>query len=147
MPLFGMPWQLALHFLTVLMSLSLHQLPTLQDGRPEPNEAGGTSCHVRASTRQRLVVRWKGMRPSMRQCRASPEILQMSSTCRVQVLAYVSRVKDVDCTVDNETFTIEDVEANDVRCPDQEAAKLMYKGGCSRCFACPTPLVWVTAPL
>ena len=46
-----------------------------------------------------------------------------------QVLAYVSRVKDVVCTVDNETFTIEDVEANDVRCPDQEAAKLMYKGG------------------
>ena len=45
------------------------------------------------------------------------------------MLAYVSRVKDVDCVVDNETFTIEDVEANDVRCPDQEAAKLMYKGG------------------
>ena len=30
--------------------------------------------------------------------------------------------------VDNDTFTLEEVEANDVRCPDQEAAKAMYKG-------------------
>lgn len=58
----------------------------------------------------------------------------------MQVLAYVSRVKDVDCDVDNETFTIEDVEANDVRCPDQEAAKLMYKGEPRTCSLCLTPL-------
>lgn len=45
-----------------------------------------------------------------------------------QILAYVNRVRDVDCQVDNETFTLADVEANDVRCPDQEAAKAMYKG-------------------
>ncbi|KAK9842532.1 hypothetical protein WJX81_004756 [Elliptochloris bilobata] len=45
----------------------------------------------------------------------------------VEILAYVNRVRDVDCEVDNETFTLEDVEANDVRCPDQEAAKAMYK--------------------
>ena len=48
-------------------------------------------------------------------------------TC-VQVLAYVSRVRDVTSSVDNSTFTLEDVEANDVRCPDSEAAKAMYKG-------------------
>ena len=45
-----------------------------------------------------------------------------------QVIAYVSRVKDVTCDVDNSTFTLAQVEANDVRCPDQEAAKAMYKG-------------------
>lgn len=45
-----------------------------------------------------------------------------------QILAYVNRVRDVDCQVDNEAFTLADVEANDVRCPDQEAAKAMYKG-------------------
>ena len=31
--------------------------------------------------------------------------------------------------VDNSTFTQEQVEANDVRCPDAEAANAMYKGG------------------
>ena len=45
-----------------------------------------------------------------------------------QILAYVNRVRDVYCQVDNETFTLAEVEANDVRCPDQEAAKAMYKG-------------------
>ncbi|EIE21045.1 chorismate synthase [Coccomyxa subellipsoidea C-169] len=44
----------------------------------------------------------------------------------VEVLAYVSRVKDVGCTVDNSTFTLADIEANKVRCPDAEAAKAMY---------------------
>ncbi|BDA45158.1 Chorismate synthase, chloroplastic [Coccomyxa sp. Obi] len=45
----------------------------------------------------------------------------------VEVIAYVSRVRDVGCDVDNSTFTLEQVEANDVRCPDPEAAKAMYK--------------------
>ncbi len=45
-----------------------------------------------------------------------------------QILAYVNRVRDVTCEVDNEAFTLADVEANDVRCPDQEAAAAMYKG-------------------
>ena len=44
------------------------------------------------------------------------------------MIAYVSRVHDVGCDVDNSTFTLEQVEANDVRCPDAEAAKAMYKG-------------------
>ena len=46
----------------------------------------------------------------------------------MQVLAYVSRVKDVGCSVDNSTFTLADIEANDVRCPDAVAAKAMYAG-------------------
>lgn len=44
-----------------------------------------------------------------------------------EVLAYVNKVRDVGCTVDNETFTLEQVEANPVRCPDAAAAELMYK--------------------
>ncbi len=47
----------------------------------------------------------------------------------VQVLAYVSRVRDVTSNVDNSTFTQEQVEANDVRCPDAKAAEAMYAGG------------------
>lgn len=44
------------------------------------------------------------------------------------MLAYVNKVRDVGCDVDNETFTLEQVEANPVRCPDAAAAELMYKG-------------------
>lgn len=47
---------------------------------------------------------------------------------RLQVLAYVNRVKDVTSDVDHATFTQAEVESNDVRCPDSEAAKKMYKG-------------------
>jgi hypothetical protein len=46
----------------------------------------------------------------------------------MQVLAYVNRVRDVVSDVDHASFTQEDVEANDVRCPDAAAAQLMYKG-------------------
>jgi len=42
-----------------------------------------------------------------------------------EILAYVSRVHHVDCHVDQDTFTMEDVESNMVRCPDQEAATKM----------------------
>jgi hypothetical protein len=47
---------------------------------------------------------------------------------RMQILAYVNRVRDVEAEVDNEAFTLEQVESNPVRCPDPEAAQLMYKG-------------------
>ena len=54
-----------------------------------------------------------------------------------QILAYVNRVRDVTCNVDNEAFTLADVEANDVRCPDQEAAAAMYKGApCAAAVRC-----------
>mmetsp|Transcript_29662 Transcript_29662/g.76129 ORF Transcript_29662/g.76129 Transcript_29662/m.76129 type:complete len:242 (-) Transcript_29662:316-1041(-) len=44
-----------------------------------------------------------------------------------QVLAYVNRVRDVSVNLDNSKFTMEDVEANIVRCPDPEAAEAMIK--------------------
>lgn len=45
-----------------------------------------------------------------------------------QVLAYVSDVMDVGSNVDMANFTMEDVESNIVRCPDQEAAQKMIDG-------------------
>jgi hypothetical protein len=46
----------------------------------------------------------------------------------LQVLAYVSDVMDVGSNVDMASFTMEDVESNIVRCPDQEAAQKMIDG-------------------
>ena len=45
-----------------------------------------------------------------------------------EVLAYVSRVRDVGCDVDDATFTLEQVESNIVRCPDAAAAQKMIDG-------------------
>lgn len=45
-----------------------------------------------------------------------------------QILAYVNAVRDVRSNVDNSKFTLEEVESNIVRCPDQEAAKKMIDG-------------------
>lgn len=47
---------------------------------------------------------------------------------RMQILAYVNKVKDIGSNVDHSTFTMEDVESNIVRCPDQVAAKSMIDG-------------------
>ena len=49
----------------------------------------------------------------------------LSTVCGCEVLAYVNRVKDVDCSVDPDSFTLADVESNMIRCPDQEAAERM----------------------
>ncbi|GMH72155.1 hypothetical protein TL16_g05842 [Triparma laevis f. inornata] len=49
------------------------------------------------------------------------KILDISN--KVEILGYVSKVQEVDCDVDPDTFTLEDVEANIVRCPDQAAAE------------------------
>lgn len=44
----------------------------------------------------------------------------------IEVLAYVSKVQDIETTaVDHDTFTMEDVDSNIVRCPDPEKAELM----------------------
>lgn len=40
----------------------------------------------------------------------------------------MSKVRDIECDVDNSAFTMADVESNIVRCPDQEAAKKMIDG-------------------
>lgn len=55
------------------------------------------------------------------------------------MLAYVNRVRDVEATgVDHETMTLEQIESNPVRCPDQASADLMYKGDARHvsCVAC-----------
>lgn len=45
-----------------------------------------------------------------------------------EVLAYVNRVRDVDSCVDHGSLTMEQIESNPVRCPDQDAAEKMYQG-------------------
>eukprot|EP00558_Chaetoceros_sp_UNC1202_P005289 CAMPEP_0197235418 /NCGR_PEP_ID=MMETSP1429-20130617/2849_1 /TAXON_ID=49237 /ORGANISM="Chaetoceros sp., Strain UNC1202" /LENGTH=434 /DNA_ID=CAMNT_0042693999 /DNA_START=425 /DNA_END=1729 /DNA_ORIENTATION=- len=45
----------------------------------------------------------------------------------IEVLAYVSKVQDIGCDVDDDTFTMEDVDSNIVRCPDGEAAEKMLE--------------------
>lgn len=40
----------------------------------------------------------------------------------------MNKVKDISSNVDHSSFTMEDVESNMVRCPDQEAAKHMIDG-------------------
>ncbi len=45
----------------------------------------------------------------------------------VEVLSWVSRVKDIESKVDPETVTLEEIESNDVRCPDADAAEKMYQ--------------------
>jgi len=44
-----------------------------------------------------------------------------------EVLAYVNRVRDVECDVDHSTMTMAQIESNPVRCPDNAAAELMYQ--------------------
>jgi chorismate synthase len=44
----------------------------------------------------------------------------------IEILAYVSKVQDIEATnVDHDTFTMDDVDGNMVRCPDQEVASRM----------------------
>ncbi len=45
----------------------------------------------------------------------------------IEVLAWVRRVQAIDSKVDPETVTLAEIEANDVRCPDADAAQRMYE--------------------
>jgi len=45
----------------------------------------------------------------------------------IEVLAWVRRVQDIDSKVDPETVTLAEIDANDVRCPDADAAEKMYE--------------------
>lgn len=46
----------------------------------------------------------------------------------IEILAYVSKVQDIEAkNVDEDTFTMEDVDANMVRCPDAESAEKMLE--------------------
>ena len=53
------------------------------------------------------------------------KILQL--THGIEVLAYVSKVQEIGCEVDDDSFTMEDVDSNIVRCPDGKAAELMLE--------------------
>ena len=43
----------------------------------------------------------------------------------IEVLGYVSKVQDIGCDVNDDAFTMEEVDANIVRCPDEAAAEKM----------------------
>ena len=72
----------------------------------------------------------------------------------IEVLAYVSKVQDIGCNVDDDAFTMEDVDSNIVRCPDQAAAEKMLErideirksgnsiGGVVTCVARNVPAGW-----
>jgi chorismate synthase len=45
----------------------------------------------------------------------------------IEVLAWVRQVQAIDSKVDSETVTLAEIEANDVRCPDADAAAKMYE--------------------
>lgn len=46
---------------------------------------------------------------------------------RVEIVAYVKSIQDIDATVDTDTVTLEQVESNIVRCPDGECAEKMIE--------------------
>ncbi|HIF94540.1 MAG: chorismate synthase [Myxococcales bacterium] len=45
----------------------------------------------------------------------------------IEVLAWVQRVQNIDSKVDPETVTLAEIDANDVRCPDPDAAQEMFE--------------------
>jgi chorismate synthase len=54
------------------------------------------------------------------------KILKMYNN--IEVLAYVSKVQEIEAeNVDHDTFTMEDVDANIVRCPDEASAEKMLE--------------------
>lgn len=44
----------------------------------------------------------------------------------IEVLAWVSRVQAIDSKVDADTVSLEEIDANEVRCPDADAAEKMH---------------------
>jgi len=49
----------------------------------------------------------------------------LHQVANVEVIAYVKRIKDLQCVIDTNTVTLADVESNIVRCPDREIANTM----------------------
>lgn len=45
----------------------------------------------------------------------------------IEVLAWVRQVQAIDSKVDPETVTLEEIDSNDVRCPDSDAAAKMFE--------------------
>lgn len=71
----------------------------------------------------------------------------LSALYGIEIVAWVDQVGDIVASVDGRVVTRQDVETNDVRCPDSEAAARMIErisevrrekdslGGCVRCVA------------
>ena len=51
----------------------------------------------------------------------------LKAVANVEIIAYVKRIKDLECNVDPNTVTLEQVESNIVRCPDAECAERMIE--------------------
>ncbi len=51
----------------------------------------------------------------------------LKKTNNTEIVAWVKRIHDIEADVNLSSIKIEDVEANIVRCPDQDIAKLMIK--------------------
>lgn len=49
----------------------------------------------------------------------------LKQVANVEIIGYVKRIKDLEGNVNSNTVTIEEVESNIVRCPDQETAEKM----------------------
>ncbi|MFO0408718.1 MAG: chorismate synthase [Dolichospermum sp.] len=49
----------------------------------------------------------------------------LHQVANVEVIAYVKRIKDLQCVIDTNRVTLADVESNIVRCPDREIANTM----------------------
>ena len=49
----------------------------------------------------------------------------LHQVANVEVIAYVKRIKDLQCVIDTDRVTLADVESNIVRCPDREIANTM----------------------
>ena len=51
----------------------------------------------------------------------------LATVAKVEIVAYVKRIKDLEAVIDSNTVTLEQVESNIVRCPDAESAERMIE--------------------
>jgi chorismate synthase len=51
----------------------------------------------------------------------------LRQVARVEIIAYVKKIKDLEANIDSDTVTLEQVESNIVRCPNTEAAEKMIE--------------------
>ncbi len=51
----------------------------------------------------------------------------LATVAKVEIVAYVKRIKDLEAVIDPNTVTLEQVESNIVRCPETESAERMIE--------------------
>lgn len=93
---------------------------------------------------------WRGggrasARETAARCAAGAIAEKLLGALAIEIVAWVSDVGEIEATVDSSSITRAEVDTNNVRCPDQEAAQLMIDritevrkdkdsvGGCVRC--------------